>query len=200
MENTQNADVFVEVSGILKACASTLIKIANDLRLMSSGPDAGFGEINLPVQQAGSSMMPGKVNPVIPEAVIQASIQVMGNDQIIAQAAASGNLELNHLMPLIADKLLESIQLLQPATSIFSSKCIQGLTVNPEKCRQHVHNSTAVITAVVAELGYEKCSQITQRAKATNQTIRELILEEQLLSPDEFDTLISPERVNKLGF
>lgn len=200
MENTQNTDVFVEVSGILKACAGTLIKIANDLRLMSSGPDAGFGEINLPVQQAGSSIMPGKVNPVIPEAVIQASIQVMGNDQIIAQVAASGNLELNHLMPLIADKLLESIQLLQRATSIFSSKCIQGLTANPEKCRQHVLNSTAVITAVVAELGYEKCSQITQRAKATNQTIREFILEEQLLSPDEFDTLISPERVNKLGF
>ena len=119
IDGTQNTDVFVEVSGILKAHATNLLKISNDLRLLSSGPDAGFGEINLPAKQAGSSIMPGKVNPVIPEAVAQVAIRVMGNDQVITHACSSGNLELNQFMPLIADALLENLTLLNNACFIF---------------------------------------------------------------------------------
>jgi len=200
MENTQNADVFAEVSGILKACATNLVKISNDLRLLSSGPDAGLGEINLPPVQAGSSIMPGKVNPVIPEAVIQAAMQVIGNDSIITQAVTSGNLELNPFLPLIANALLESLQLLEQAASTLRSKCISGITANPGKCRRHVLNSTAVITALIPVLGYEKASKVIQQAKTGNKSIREIILEQKLLDQEAFENMISPEAVNKLGF
>lgn len=200
MENTQNTDVFVEVSGILKACASNLIKVSNDLRLLASGPDGGLGEINLPALQAGSSIMPGKVNPVIPEAVVQAAMQVIGNDQVISMAASSGNLELNQLMPLTAKNLLENLQLLEGAASILSQKCIAALTANADKCKEQVMNSTAVITALIPVLGYEQCSHIVQQAKSENCTIRTIILREKKLTNDEFEQLISPEAVNKLGF
>ncbi len=200
MENTQNADVFVEVSGILKACATNLIKVSNDLRLLSSGPDAGFGEINLPQMQAGSSIMPGKVNPVIPEAVTQAAMQTIGNDFVITQAAMSGNLELNQSMPLIAHALLDSLQLLDRAASTLTQKCVTGITANIEKCREQVLNSTAIITALIPKLGYETCSKIAAQAKAEKKSIREIILQQQLLNESDFDVLISPEAVNKLGF
>ncbi|MCW0483761.1 aspartate ammonia-lyase [Gaoshiqia sediminis] len=200
MENTQNADVFVEVSGILKACATNLIKVSNDLRLLSSGPDAGFGEINLPPVQAGSSIMPGKVNPVIPETVIQASMQVISNDQLITQAAMSGNLELNPFLPAIADALLASLQLLENAASALHHKCVKGMTANTDKCREHVLGSTAIITALIAKLGYETCSQLAREAKNQQKTIRSVVLEKELMSKTEFDALILPETVNKLGF
>ncbi|MGD9930070.1 MAG: aspartate ammonia-lyase [Mangrovibacterium sp.] len=200
MENTQNADVFVEVSGILKACATNLIKVSNDLRLLSSGPDAGFGEINLPPMQAGSSIMPGKVNPVIPEAVAQAAMQVISNDALITQAAMSGNLELNPFMPVLANALLESLQLLEKAASALHQKCVTGMTANATKCREHVLGSTAIITALVAKLGYETCSQLAREAKNLQKTIRAVVLEKELMSKTEFDALISPEMVNKLGF
>ena len=200
MENTQNADVFVEVSGILKACASNLFKISNDLRLMSSGPHGGFGEINLPPVQAGSSIMPGKVNPVIPEAVSQAALQVISNDLLITQAAMNGNLELNAFMPIIADALLGSLHLLENAAATLNTRCVYNITANTEKCREQVLNSTAIITALVPKLGYETCSRIAKQAKEQNKSIRNLILEQQLLEETEFDRLITPEAVNKLGY
>ncbi len=200
MENTQNSDVFVEVSGILKACATNLMKTANDLRLLSSGPDAGFGEINLPALQAGSSIMPGKVNPVIPESVIQAAMQVIGNDQVITQAAAAGTLELNQYLPIIAHNLLENLNLLERAAASLNHQCVTGITANSDKCREQVINSTAIITALVPALGYEQCSKIAQRAKITNTSIRNIVLRENYLTALEFEAMISPEAVNKLGF
>ncbi len=196
---TQNADVFAEVSGILNACAVNLIKIGNDLRLMTSGPDAGFNEINLPPRQAGSSLMPGKVNPVIPEAVIQAAIAVTANSTAINQACAGGNLELNAFMPLIADKLLENITLLTNASSILNSLCIEGITVNREQCKKNVNGSTAILTAILDKTGYEIAQQLAQQAVAENRSIKDIILQNKILSAEELEQLISAESVTRLG-
>jgi aspartate ammonia-lyase len=199
VECTQNADVFVEVSGILKACATNLLKIATDLRLLSSGPDAGLGEIRLPARQAGSSIMPGKVNPVIPEAVTQAAIVVMANDQAIAHACAMGNLELNAFLPLVADALLENLQLLGNACFIFREHCITGIEVDENRCRSHVEGATAALTAMVEELGYEKAQALAARARTEGKTIREIVTEYGGVSPEQFDRLVSPESVARLG-
>jgi aspartate ammonia-lyase len=199
VECTQNADVFVEVSGILKACSTNLLKTATDLRLLSSGPDAGFGEIRLPARQAGSSLMPGKVNPVIPEAVSQAAMSVMANDQTIAQACALGNLELNAFMPLIADALLSSLDLLRNACRIFRVHCVAGIEADEARCRAHVEGTTALLTALVEQLGYEKAQEIGTRAKAEGKRIREVTIEQGFLSAEQFDSLISPENVSRLG-
>lgn len=199
IDATQNADIFVEISGILKASAATLIKISSDLRLLSSGPEAGFGELLLPICQAGSSIMPGKANPVIPEAVTQAAFQVTGNDSVLTAACYSGNLELNPFMPLIACCLLESCSLLAAACKILRTRCIEGLEANEERCHRHVEASTAVLTALVSALGYEKCSWIAERAKTEGRTPRRIVLESGLLSEEEFDRLISAEAVCRLG-
>jgi len=199
IDGTQNVDVFVEVSGILKACASNLLKISNDLRLLSSGPDAGLGEINLPQLQAGSSIMPGKVNPVIPEAVAQVAIKVMGNDQVIAHACSSGNLELNQFLPLIAHSLLESLELLSNACKIFTNKCVSGITANETVCIKHVENSTATVTALIPAIGYTRCAEIVKIVQKNGISIKQATLKSGYLSADEFDQLITPEAVCKLG-
>jgi aspartate ammonia-lyase len=199
LECTQNTDVFVEVSGIMKACATNLLKVATDLRLLSSGPDSGFGEIRLPPRQAGSSIMPGKVNPVIPEAVSQAAIAVMANDQAIAQACAMGNLELNAFLPLIADALLGSLDLLRNACRIFRDHCVAGIEADEARCRTHVQGATATLTALVERLGYEKAQAVAGRARMEGRPIRDIVLEEALCSPEEFDRLVSPESVGRLG-
>ncbi|MFA5327971.1 MAG: aspartate ammonia-lyase [Prolixibacteraceae bacterium] len=199
IENTQNADVFVEVSGMLKACAVSLVKISNDLRLMSSGPDAGLAEIILPEKQAGSSIMPGKVNPVIPEAAAQAAMLVMGHDAVIAQAAASGNLELNQFMPLIAYSLLESIDLLVAATTTLRIHCIEGLKANEEQCRKNVLNSTAVITAIIPVVGYEKASELAKIVRRDHLSAQQVILKSGLVNELQLNELISPEAVCRLG-
>uniref|UniRef100_UPI003217C901 aspartate ammonia-lyase n=1 Tax=uncultured Draconibacterium sp. TaxID=1573823 RepID=UPI003217C901 len=199
IDGTQNADVFVEVSGILKACATNLLKISNDLRLLSSGPDAGFGELNLPAMQAGSSIMPGKVNPVIPEAVAQAAIKVMGNDIIISHACSSGNLELNQFLPLIAHSLLESLTILSNSCKIFREKCISGITANENVCKQNIENSTATATALIPSLGYNNTSKIVEFSKEKNISIKEAALKMGLISEEEFQNLITPEAVCKLG-
>jgi aspartate ammonia-lyase len=199
VEATQNTDVFVEVSGILKALASNLLKIAGDLRLLSSGPDGGIGEIRLPARQAGSSIMPGKVNPVIPEAVSQAAMVVFGNDQVIAHACSAGNLELNAFLPLIADALLGSLDLLQNACDIFRRHCVEGLTADEERCRSHVAGATATLTALVEEIGYEAAQEIANVANRLKRSIRDVVIDRGLLSPEEFDKMISPERVMRLG-
>jgi aspartate ammonia-lyase len=199
IDGTQNTDVFVEVSGILKAHASNLFKISNDLRLLSSGPDAGLGEINLPQKQAGSSIMPGKINPVIPEAVAQAAMQAAGNDQIIFQACSAGNLELNQFMPIIANALLENLSLLKNACAVFNMHCVSGITANEEICKKNVENSTATITALIPKIGYEKASKIAQISKKENLTIKESVLKSGLITQKEFEELIAPEAVCRLG-
>ncbi|MDO8683533.1 MAG: aspartate ammonia-lyase [Armatimonadota bacterium] len=200
VDATQNADVFVEVSGILKACAVSLLKVCTDLRLLSSGPEAGFGEIHLPPRQAGSSIMPGKVNPVIPEAVSQVAMLVMGNDQTIALAAASGNLELNAFLPLIADCLLESCDLLARACDILRRLCVEGIVADVEQCRRHVEGSTATVTALLPVIGYEGACRlaVAQMADKTK-TIKELAIAEGILKAEQFDELVSPEAVTRLG-
>ncbi len=200
IDGTQNTDVFAEVSGILKACATNLYKISNDLRLLASGPNAGIGEINLPPRQAGSSIMPGKVNPVIPEAVAQAALLIMGNDQVITHAASAGNLELNQFMPLIGHTLLESIDILNKTCRMFTSKCINDITANEEGCRKNVLNSTATITALISKIGYQKASFIAQTVKKEEITVKQAALKLNLLSEGEFEELINPEAVNKLGY
>jgi aspartate ammonia-lyase len=200
IDNTQNSDVYVEVSGMLKACAVSILKISNDLRLMASGPDAGFAEIILPAKQAGSSIMPGKVNPVIPEAAAQAAMVVMGNDVVIAQAASGGNLELNQFMPLIAHSLFESIDLLCNATEMLRVHCIQDLKANEDQCLRNVMNSTALITAIIPVIGYEKASEIVKSAKEELITMRQAILNSNLINEQMLNELISPEAICRLGF
>ncbi|MCK5146452.1 aspartate ammonia-lyase [bacterium] len=198
-DGTQNVDVFVEVSGILKAAASTLMKIASDLRLLSSGPEAGLGEIRLPEVQAGSSIMPGKINPVIPEAVTQAALQVMGNDGVIAHAAGMGSLELNPFLPLIGKNLLENIGLLSRSVEMLRIKCVEGLEADEARCRVHVDGSTAVATALVEVLGYEVVSDLVKSAQTSGRTLREVVISSGKLSAEEFEALIAPEAVCRLG-
>ena len=199
VEATQNADVFVEVSGILKALATTLWKISKDLRLLSSGPDAGLGEIKLPALQAGSSIMPGKVNPVIPEAVTQAAMLVMSNDHAVALAAANGSLELNPFLPLIAHTLLQNCDLLIRACTMLRLKCVDGIEADEERCRAHVDSSTATATALVGAIGYERVAKLVAMAKKNNQSIRDCAIQYKFLAEKEIDQLTSPEAVTKLG-
>lgn len=198
-EATANADVFVEVSGILKALAATLWKISSDLRLLASGPDAGLGELRLPARQAGSSLMPGKVNPVIPEAVTQAAMQVFANDQAIAMAAAAGSLELNPFLPLVADAMLGSAELLARACRVLREHCVEGLEADERRCRTTVDGATAMATALVPILGYEEAGRIVAQAKASGRTLRQVVLDAGALSPEQLDELVSPEAVCRLG-
>ena len=198
-EATQNTDVFVEVSGILKACAVSLLKICSDLRLLSSGPEAGLGEIHLPARQAGSSIMPGKVNPVIPEAVSQAAMTVMGYDAIIAQAAAAGSLELNPFLPLIAACLLETLLLLERACLMLRRYCVEGITADEAACRRHVDASSAAATALVPEIGYDAACEIAKRAAALGQTVRAVAVDGGYVTGEQFDELLTAESVGRLG-
>ena len=199
VEATQNADVFVEVSGILKAHATSLLKISSDLRLLSSGPDGGLGEIQLPARQPGSSVMPGKVNPVVPEAVSQVAMVVFGHDHSLTLACASGSLELNPFLPVVAHALLESIDLLSRANDILRKHCVEGLQANEERCRAHVEGSTAMLTALVPELGYETCCALGKEAKESQRSVRQVVLEDGLLTDEELDALLTPEAVTRLG-
>jgi aspartate ammonia-lyase len=198
-EATQNCDVFVEVSGILKALASSLWKVSSDLRLLSSGPHAGLAEIRLPQRQAGSSIMPGKVNPVIPEAVTQAAMLVFGYDSTLALACANGSLELNAFLPLVAACLLDSLDLLARSCDILSRYVVDGVEADEAKCRAQVENSTAVTTALIPELGYEGASAVAKAARETGRSVREVVLAEKLMTEERFEQLISPEAVCRLG-
>jgi len=199
VDATQNADVLAEVSGMLKALAVNLIKIANDLRLMSSGPEGGLGEVRLPARQAGSSIMPGKVNPVIPEAVVQAGLAVIGHDAALTQACALGSLELNAFMPLIADALLSSLDLLTRAAVIFRRHCVEGLQADEERCRKLVDSATATVTALVGRLGYEAAAAVGEAARSQGLSIRAAALASGTITAAEFDELISAEAVTRLG-
>jgi aspartate ammonia-lyase len=175
MDITQNNDVFVEVSGLLKTLAVNLMKISGDLRLMNSGPHGGLGEIQLAALQKGSTIMPGKVNPVIPEMIIQTSIRVMANDYAVTTAAAHGEFELNAFSPLIADALLESLSLLAHAVPLFRKKCIEILKPNRENCLKHLHASLAFVTEFVPKLGYDKVAQIIGENNGEPEKIRKIL-------------------------
>lgn len=195
---TQNLDVLVEVSGMLSACAANLIKICGDLRLMASGPDAGLGELHLPAVQAGSSIMPCKVNPVIPEAVIQAGLKVQGNHSVIAQACGMGNLELNPFYPLIADVMLESTELLSNAAKVLADSCVDGITVNEEGCRRGTVSRMTTLTALVPYLGYEAVERLGRELES-GVSVRDAVISRGLMDEREFDSLFTPEAVLRLG-
>jgi aspartate ammonia-lyase len=199
MENTQNADVFAEVHGILKTNATNLIKFSNDLRLMNSGPQAGLAEIILPEVQAGSSIMPGKINPVICEMTAQAGYKVLANDVAINTCVSSGQFELNAFMPLIAFTMLESIELLKNANLILAEKCIEGIQPNREVISAQVERSQATITALLPQIGYKKATELAQKVQQTGQTIWQIVEAENLMTKEDYDQLISPEMICCLG-
>lgn len=199
IDATQNLDPFVVVSGAVKACAVTLSKIANDLRLMSSGPRTGFGEINLPPKQNGSSIMPGKVNPVIPEVVNQVAFNIIGNDLTITMAAEAGQLELNAFEPIIFYCLFQSIDTLTYAVKTFVENCVSGITANEAHCRDLVENSVGVITALTPHIGYQHAADIAKRAIKTGESVRKLILSENLLTEDEINAILDPMSLTKPG-
>ena len=193
IDGTQNLDPFAYVSAALKTCAISCSKIANDLRLMSSGPRCGFEEINLPPMQNGSSIMPGKVNPVIPEVMSQAAFCIIGNDTTITMAAEAGQLELNFAEPVLYHKLFESLVVLRGAVASFTDLCVVGITANPERCQELVDGSVGVITAICPKLGYAKSADIAKTAIASGESIRDVLKKKLLLSDREIDALLDPE-------
>ena len=199
IDATQNLDPFVAVSGSIKACAVTLSKISNDLRLMSSGPRTGFGEINLPAKQNGSSIMPGKVNPVIPEVVNQVAFNIIGNDMTITMAAEAGQLELNAFEPIIFYCLFQSIDTLTYAIHTFVDNCITGITANVDHCHDLVESSVGIITALTPHIGYQHAADIAKKAIKTGEPVRKLILAEGLLTEAELNAILDPMSLTKPG-
>ena len=186
VDATQNLDCYVMVSGSIKAAAVTLSKIANDLRLMSSGPRCGFGEINLPAKQNGSSIMPGKVNPVIPEVVNQIAFNIIGNDTTVTLASEAGQLELNAFAPIIFDRLFESIETLSNGAAVFYKDCIKDITVNEERCREEVERSIGTVTALTSEIGYDRATKYARLALSENRNVKDILIEEGLFHAEEF--------------
>ena len=192
IDATQNVDSFSLVSGYLKALAINLSKMCNDFRLMASGPKTGFEEINLPAMQNGSSIMPGKVNPVIPEVVSQVAFAVIGNDMTIAMAAEGGQLELNAFEPVIFYKLFESFTCLTHAIDTLTENCVKGITANKERCEELVFGSIGIVTALTPYLGYKKSADIAKEALKKNKKIKELVLEYGLMDKDKLEEVLNP--------
>jgi len=197
-EALQNRDAAVETSGALRSVAVSLMKISNDLRLLSSGPEAGLGEIELPAVQPGSSIMPGKVNPVVPESVNMVCAQVIGNDLVITIAGQSGTLELNVMMPLIAFNLLQSIEIEANAARLLAEKCIAGIKANRARCRDLAERSYALATAIAPSIGYDRAAQIAKKAQDENKTIREAMVEEGI-PQSEVDRILDLKRLTEGG-
>ncbi len=195
VEATQDTGSFIMFSSALKRLSIKLSKISNDLRLLSSGPRCGFNEINLPAMQPGSSIMPGKVNPVIPEVVNQIAFKVIGNDLTVAMAAEAGQLELNVMEPVIVQSLFESIEMLKNGMSVLRLRCIDGITVNEDHVKNMVLNSIGIVTALNPVLGYETSSNIAQEALKTGKGVYEIVLEKKLLTKEKLDKLLSPENM-----
>jgi aspartate ammonia-lyase len=195
VEATQDTGAFVMYSSAVKRLAVKLSKICNDLRLLSSGPRAGLNEINLPAMQPGSTIMPGKINPVIPEVVNQIAYKVIGNDLTVTMAAEAGQLELNVMEPVIVQSLFESVEMLKSGMTTLTYRCIKGITANEEHCRRMVENSIGLVTALNPVLGYDVCTRLAKEALETNASVYHLVLEKQLLSREELDKLLSPEHM-----
>jgi aspartate ammonia-lyase len=193
VEATQDAGAFVQLSGVLKRVAVKLSKTCNDLRLLSSGPRAGLGEINLPAVQAGSSIMPGKVNPVIPEVVNQIAFEVIGNDITVSFAAEAGQLQLNAFEPIIAHNLFNSLSYLRQGCLTLANRCIYGITANRERMRETVHQSIGIVTALNPYIGYENASAVAKEAYATGKSVAEIVLAKGLLTKDRLDEILRPE-------
>jgi len=192
VDATQNLDCFVFVSGIVKSCAVNLSKMANDLRLMSSGPRTGFGEINLPAKQNGSSIMPGKINPVIPEVVSQISFNVIGNDTTVTMAAEAGQLELNAFEPIIFYCLFESLEMLTNGVEVFTKDCIEGITVNEDNCEDEVERSIGLVTALCPYIGYTRAATIAKRALREKRNVRDVLIEENVIRKEEMEAILDP--------
>ncbi|TCS79056.1 aspartate ammonia-lyase [Tepidibacillus fermentans] len=199
VDATQNTDAYTEVSSALKILAINLSKIANDIRLMASGPRTGFNEINLPPRQPGSSIMPGKVNPVMAEVINQIAFQVIGNDHTISLASEAGQLELNVMEPVLVFNLLQSLSILQNGIQVFTKYLVEGITANTERCKQLVENSVGIITAINPHVGYETASQIAKEAITTGRPVREICLERGVLTEKELDTILDPKEMTKPG-
>ncbi len=183
-------DAIVEASGAVKTIAASLVKISNDIRWLGSGPRCGIGELKLPALQPGSSIMPGKVNPVIPEAVIQAAYQVMGNDTTITLAGQAGNFELNVTLPLLAHNILQSIDLLAGVTRMLSEKCLNALAADKARCEGYIEKSLALVTALVPHIGYDRAADLAKTAYQTGKSVREVALAEKVLSSDQIHKLL----------
>lgn len=195
VDATQNLDCFVHVSGIIKACATTMSKIANDLRLMSSGPRTGFAEINLPAKQNGSSIMPGKINPVIPEVMNQIAFNVIGNDTTITMAVEAGQLELNAFEPVLFYCLFESLDTLTNGINVFTKDCVSGITVNEDICSDEVEKSIGIVTALCPYIGYTKASGIAKRALKEKKSIKEILIEENFGFDDDIGDILDPQKM-----
>jgi len=197
IEATQDAGSFVQLSGVLKRIAVKLSKICNDLRLLSSGPRAGIGEITLPAVQAGSSIMPGKVNPVIPEVVNQIAFEVIGNDITVTMAAEAGQLQLNAFEPIIAHSLFKSLQHLGAGCRTLAERCVNGIVANTERARRLLDESTALVTALNPFLGYARSSEIAREALATGARVYDLVLQKKLMTREQLDQILRPEVLTK---
>jgi len=192
VEATSDPGAFVQLSGVLKRIAVKLSKTCNDLRLLSSGPRAGLNEINLPAVQPGSTIMPGKVNPVIPEVVNQVCYQVIGNDVTITMAAEAGQLELNAFEPVIGFNLFQSIHSLKRAMWVLRERCVDGITANAEECRKHLERSTGLVTALAPFIGYDEAALLAKEALKTGRTVRDLAIEKSVFTEDQLDQILDP--------
>ncbi len=199
VDSTQNTDVYVALSATLRICAVNMSKMANDLRLLASGPRCGLNEINLPAMQPGSSIMPGKVNPVMAEVVNQVAFQIMGNDLTVTLASEAGQLELNVMEPVLTYNLLQSLDILRNVATVFTEKCVMGITANVQRCRQMVEQSVGIITAINPHVGYETATLIAKEAITTGRPIREIVLERGILTEEELDIILNPQEMTKPG-
>ena len=197
IDATQNLDGFVSVSGVLKTCAVDISKISHDLRLMSSGPRTGLSEINLPARQNGSSIMPGKINPVIPEVVSQVAYLIIGHDYTITMAAEAGQLELNAFEPVLFHHLFESIDTLKEAAATLTKHCITGITANKGQCEEYIEKSVGISTALCPYIGYAKSAEIAKKSLKTGISVKELVLEEGLLKEEELKEILKPEKMTQ---
>ena len=197
IDATQNLDGFVSVSGVLKTCAVDISKISNDLRLMSSGPRTGLSEINLPARQNGSSIMPGKINSVIPEVVSQVAYLIIGHDYTITMAAEAGQLELNAFEPVLFHHLFESIDTLKEAAATLTKHCITGITANKGQCEEYIEKSVGISTALCPYIGYAKSAEIAKKSLKTGISVKELVLEEGLLKEEELKEILKPEKMTQ---
>ena len=197
VEATQDTGAFIMYSSAVKRLAVKLSKICNDLRLLSSGPRTGINEINLPAMQPGSSIMPGKINPVIPEVVNQIAFKVIGNDLTVTMAVEAGQLELNVFEPIIVQSIFESIEMLKNGMSTLKYRCIDGITANEERCRQMVHNSIGLVTALNPFLGYETCTQLAKDALESKESVYDLVLNRNLMTKEQLDRILAPENMIK---
>ena len=195
IEATQDTSAFVEMSGVIKRIALVISKVCNDLRLLSSGPRTGLNEINLPAMQPGSSIMPGKINPVIPEVVNQVAFQVIGSDVTIAMASEGGQLQLNPFEPVIAYNLFQSTAMLGRALETLATKCVDGITANEEVCMAYMENSISLVTAVAPIVGYQQASMVAKKAIASGLSIRETLIEEKLFTKEELEDLLDPKKL-----